>query len=1199
MNWQVNRGNLVLQKMGYLSIVALLFIVIPLLSFTRNPLAGQASKPVPLSGKQTTAVPNYSKTNIILSFTKNTSRRQQKAIEKTVHAHEVRPLGIDNAYLVTVVSGQVVDVIHTLRSLAGVRYAEPDYMQKVTAVPNDPDFPIQWAYQNTGQVVDGTAGTPGADERATYAWNVTTGSSSIVIGEVDTGVDYTHPDLAANIWTNPGGIGGCAAGTHGYNVLTSTCDPMDDDQVYGGHGTHVAGIMGAVGNNGVGVTGVNWHTTILPIKWVTSYGSGATSDLITALNWLLQAKQAGVNIRVVNDSTVFVGTAPSQALSDEIDLLGQNGILFVTAAGNTGQNNDDPSVGRYPCRYDRPTEICVAASDQNDDLPSWANYGPHTVDLAAPGNNIYSTILNHTYGFINGSSMASPQVAGAAALILSVDNMTPTQLKADIDNNVDQLPSLQGLLITGGRLDICKALPGCVMPPPTPTPSPTPPTSGTFGLTSVGTNSDMMLPDRKRASKATLSVAGDVYKLTMYLAPTGVSGQEVMEGILYADQGGTPGALLGVTNQFTFLSTDAAGWYDMQFPSSIALSPGTYWIGVISGNATHVAGFRWNSVSQIRALNSNPYANGPSNPFGTATLDSEQMSIYASYNIPGTTPTPTPTQTVTPTPTSTPSPTPTPTQTATPSPTPTPTQTATPSPTPTQTATPTPTPISGQTSITYDTNTDFNQGTYNGTVVSGTGPAAVVQLAPAANGPDNTQYKRAITINNTANSNTLTNYQVSITLNTASLIAAGKMRSDCGDIRINDSDDATPISNYWVENCNNTATIIWIKVPSIPASSQKTIYLYYGNSSATPLSSVSNTFIRDIPNVAAAWPMDESSGTSVADTTEDGYNGTATSTTGIVPGKFGNARSFNGTQGYISIANESTLPFGTSPRTICAWALTNSLSGTSVIFDTGTPSTDQFFSIGRSGSSLAGFGWNDDLLVPNFFTTGVWYDVCLTYDGTTATLYGNGVQLAQAAKSWNTVDSGGTYIGNDVPNHVWNGDIDAVSYYTRALSAAEISDLYNNYGYTTSNYQGHQLVRSYSYPEPVTSVGNELTVFTPSGTWQSNAISLGNNLGWGDGSSGSSTAFAANTLNVSSTATIQFEIRTATSASGLASASYVSLGTVTSSGSFTLTKAQFDALQIPAESGEYIQIELVLTNTGANTNTPQLDNFTVTYDAGA
>ena len=559
--------------------------------------------------------------NVLVSFDSKVSGQAQHKVEIAVRAHEVRMLGV-GVHLLRVPSGQVLNTVRLLSSYPGVRYAEPDFLAQEAATPNDPSFPSQWGYQNTGQSVNGVAGTPGDDEHAVPAWSVATGSSSIVIGEVDTGVDYTHPDLAANIWTNPGGIGGCGAGTHGYNAIVSSCDPMDDDTVYGGHGTHVAGILGAVGNNGVGVTGVNWTTTILPAKWISSSGSGATSDLITALDWLLKAKQAGVNVRVVNDSDVFRGTAYSQALSDEIDLLGQNGILFVTAAGNSSDNNDNPAVRRYPCGYDRSNEICVAASNQRDNLPSWANYGSTTVDLAAPGDNIYSTLRNNSYGFISGSSMATAQVSGTAALVLSVQDMSPSQLKADILENVDPLSSLSGRVRTGGRLDVCKALPGCTLP-----------NTGTFGLTTVGANSDRMSPDRKRANHFQLSTAANVSKLTMYLAPTATSGTQVLNGIIYADQGGSPGALLGETNQLTFSSTNQAGWYDLTFSNPVALQAGTYWIGVISGSTSLVTGFRWNSVSQARALNSNSYASGPSNPFGSASIDSEQMSIYATYTL--------------------------------------------------------------------------------------------------------------------------------------------------------------------------------------------------------------------------------------------------------------------------------------------------------------------------------------------------------------------------------------------------------------------------------------------------------------------------------------------------------------------------------------------------------------------------------------
>ena len=275
-------------------------------------------------------------------------------------------------------------------------------MNQEDAAPNDPSFGLQWGDLNTGQPVNGDAGTSGADERSVPAWDVTTGSRSIVIAEVDTGVDYNHPDLAAHIWSNPGGVGGCPAGTHGKNVIAGTCDPMDDETTFNGHGTHVAGILGAVGNNGIGVAGVNWATTILPVKWLDSNGQDPADHLIEALDWVLQAQAAGVNVRVVNDSATFKGVGFSQAVSNEIDLLGQHNILFVTAAGNTADNNDDPMLRRYPCGYDRPTEICVTASDQNDALASFANYGPATVDLAAPGVNIYSTLRNGAYGYISG-----------------------------------------------------------------------------------------------------------------------------------------------------------------------------------------------------------------------------------------------------------------------------------------------------------------------------------------------------------------------------------------------------------------------------------------------------------------------------------------------------------------------------------------------------------------------------------------------------------------------------------------------------------------------------------------------------------------------------------------------------------------------------------------------------------------------------
>jgi subtilisin family serine protease len=427
---------------------------------------------------------------ILIGFRAGVSAQERDAIARAAGGAEPRRLGpaIKAAghgrvageeylapYEMSVPVSREHAVLARLRHTRRVAYAEPDYLMSATATPNDPSFAQQWGDSNTGQAIPvqeinenlgaPASGTPGADDGALKAWQFSTGSRSIVIGETDTGVDYTHPDLAANIWSNPGNIGGCAGGTHGYNVLAKTCNPMDEDTSYGGHGTHVAGILGAVANNKVGVAGMNWQTTILPVRWMNDASSGETGALIEALQWLVAAKQAGVNIRVENDSDTFFGTAYSQALSNEIDVLGANNILFVASAGNSGNNNDETAVQRYPCSYDRPNEICVASTDNNDQLPSWANYGPHTVDLAAPGVSIFSTLRGGTYGYLSGSSMAAPQVAGAAALVLSVaPSLSATALKADILEHVDHLPSLAGRVITGGRLDVCKALPGCAVP---------------------------------------------------------------------------------------------------------------------------------------------------------------------------------------------------------------------------------------------------------------------------------------------------------------------------------------------------------------------------------------------------------------------------------------------------------------------------------------------------------------------------------------------------------------------------------------------------------------------------------------------------------------------------------------------------------------------------------------------------------------
>lgn len=403
--------------------------------------------------------------SLIVAYRKGTDSATMVAAEAAVGGHKVASLKT-GAHVIKVKPGQAQAAIAALRGKASVRYAEPNYQIHSTAEPNDPLFVNQWALENTWHT-DMDVDAPGA-------WDLTTGSSSIVVGVVDTGIDYTHPDLAANVWSNPGGIGGCAAGTHGYDFAYEDCDPMDD--AFNSHGTADSGVIGAVGNNGIGVTGINWQSSMIALKIFDSSGYAYVSDGIRAIDWAIRAKQAGVNIRVLSNSWGYYGTA-SQALIDEINLAGANGILVVAAAGNDSVSLDEYPF--YPCALDAANEICVGASDSMDNLASFSNYGSK-VDLAAPGYTIESTFIGGDYNYLSGTSLATPFVSGAGALVLSAEDMTPAALKTRILSTVDVVPGLAGLVRTGGRLDIGRAVAGGgAPPPPDPTPAPTPTPSPT------------------------------------------------------------------------------------------------------------------------------------------------------------------------------------------------------------------------------------------------------------------------------------------------------------------------------------------------------------------------------------------------------------------------------------------------------------------------------------------------------------------------------------------------------------------------------------------------------------------------------------------------------------------------------------------------------------------------------------------------
>lgn len=302
------------------------------------------------------------------------------------------------------------DALAFYQDLPGVSYAQQDYVLTASiAPPNDPGFTQLWGLHNTGQ----TGGTADVDIDALEAWDVATNANSVVVAVLDTGIDFTHPDLAANMWVNAAEASGRAGvdddgngyidDVHGYDFVNNDGVPMDDQ----GHGTHVAGTIGAVGNNGIGSTGVAWNVQLMGLKFLNSSGSGYTSDAVRALQYA-----ARMGVQVVNAS--FGGGGFSQAMYDAIRAFGNQGGIFVAAAGNEATNNDvTPS---YPANYDLPNVISVAASDSRDRLASFSNYGT-SVDIAAPGVSIYSTLPSNRYGSYNGTSMAAPHVAGAAALI--------------------------------------------------------------------------------------------------------------------------------------------------------------------------------------------------------------------------------------------------------------------------------------------------------------------------------------------------------------------------------------------------------------------------------------------------------------------------------------------------------------------------------------------------------------------------------------------------------------------------------------------------------------------------------------------------------------------------------------------------------------------------------------------------------------
>jgi len=337
-----------------------------------------------------------------------------------------------------------------------VAYCEPNFYVEIDALPNDPLLSQLWG-MSSGAGID----APGA-------WEISTGSNEVIVAVIDTGIDYNHPDLQANLWVNPQEVPGSGQDesntgyiddVHGINVLNGSGNPYDDN----GHGTHVAGTIGARGNNAAGVVGVNWNVKIMSLKFLNSAGGGSMAGAIEAIQYMTMMKKRGHNIRVSNNS--WGGGGYSQLLANAIEEAEAEGIVFVAAAGNSARNND--VIAQYPANFEFSNVVSVASIDSSQKLSWFSNYGPSTVHIAAPGSHILSTLPGGGYGSLSGTSMAAPHVSGAIALLLSSEpGLSHTQLiKRTLESGMLE-SSLNGKLKFPRKLNVSRMLNNQIVPLP-------------------------------------------------------------------------------------------------------------------------------------------------------------------------------------------------------------------------------------------------------------------------------------------------------------------------------------------------------------------------------------------------------------------------------------------------------------------------------------------------------------------------------------------------------------------------------------------------------------------------------------------------------------------------------------------------------------------------------------------------------------
>ena len=375
----------------------------------------------------------------------------------------------------------VDDAVERANADPRVEYAEPDYIvQASQTIPDDPYFTQMWGLSNLGCFFC-PPDQPSPNIDGPHAWDITTGSDDVVAVVLDTGVDIEHEDLAANVWVNPNEISGNGIDddgngfvddVNGWSFFNRT------NKVFGSatedlHGTHVAGSIGAVGNNGKGVTGVAWHVKLISLKFLGGLnGQGSTGNAIKGINYAIDQRNRGVNVRVINAS--WGGPGESNSLRDAITSAGNAGILFVCAAGNSG--NDVAEHPDFPSSYgELPTCVSVAAMNSSDNLASFSNFGHSAVGVAAPGQSIISTTPRNqfapggSYSSLSGTSMATPYVTGIAVLLWSHEpSLTPAEVKQRIVATSEPIPALVSKVINSGRANAYDALTNRIAPPRSP-----------------------------------------------------------------------------------------------------------------------------------------------------------------------------------------------------------------------------------------------------------------------------------------------------------------------------------------------------------------------------------------------------------------------------------------------------------------------------------------------------------------------------------------------------------------------------------------------------------------------------------------------------------------------------------------------------------------------------------------------------------